>query len=551
MVIDDEEQGFNLLDQPWIVVLALDGREHEVSILDLFAQAPQLSAIGGEVPTQAFAITRLLVAFLHRALDGPADQKEWAELWSQRALPMTPIQRYAERVWHRFNLFDERAPFFQVPGLETTKGEVSGLEKIVADVPNGAPLFTTRSVSNLARLEPGEAARWLVHVHAFDPSGIKSGAVGDKKARNGKGYPIGTGWSGQLGGVLAQGADVRQTLLLNLIARDAEAYVDIGGPSDVPPWERDPDSAAWADDRPPGGAIDLYTWQTRRVRLRGDRGGVTGVVLANGDKIQPQNRHRLDPHTAWRHSPAQSKKFHTTVYMPRTHDPNRSVWRGIAAMLPSISPRRGHSSEPQRGLAPGVLQWLDDLVEEGHLPEDYVVQLRVHGAEYGSQSSTFTEIVDDVLSMPVVLLRRDRPDAGRAAEGAVADAEQAARCMAQLADNLALAAGAGSLSGAGDRARETLYAALEQPYRAWLASLHPGQDLTEARSAWQDTVRITCHRIITDLVTVAPPAAWTGRIVNQHLVNVPLAEKQCRSALRAALPLAFIDPAGTPSEATG
>jgi CRISPR system Cascade subunit CasA len=32
--------------------------------------------IGGEVPTQAFAITHLLLAFLHRAVEGPVDRDD-------------------------------------------------------------------------------------------------------------------------------------------------------------------------------------------------------------------------------------------------------------------------------------------------------------------------------------------------------------------------------------------------------------------------------------------------------------------------------------------
>lgn len=530
--------GFNLLDEPWIIVLAPDGREREVSILELLEQAPRLSVIGGEVSTQAFAITRLLLAFLHRALDGPADQDEWAELWAAAELPVDAIRTYADRVRHRFDLFTAEAPFFQVAGLTTGKGEVSGLEKIVADVPNGEPLFTTRSAASLRRISPAEAARWLVHAHAFDPSGIKSGAVGDPSVKNGKGYPIGTGWAGQLGGVLAQGSDLRQTLLLNLIARDAE-YVRVGDREDVPPWERDVDGAEWADGRPPRGAIDLYTWQTRRIRLIGGPDGVTGVVLANGDKIQPQNRHGVDPHTAWRYSEPQSKKLKTTVYMPRLHDPRRSVWRGLAAILPSISPRRGNASEPRRYQSPGVMQWLDDLAENEHLSDDYVVRVRVHGAEYGAQSATLAEIVDDMLPLPVLLLRTDRPEAGNTAERAVDDADQVSSCLWKLAENLAQAAGAEPKSGAGDRARESLYAALEAPYRSWLTTLRPGRDLTEARTEWQTIIRGVCRPITDELINAAPNTAWSGRKLNNRLVNVPLAEAWFIAALRNTLPLAF------------
>ncbi len=538
------EAGFNLLAEPWIIALSPDGREDSFSIIDIFEQAPRLSVIGGEVPTQAFAITRVLLAFLHRAIEGPQDQDEWAQYWSARKLPMDAVRRYADRVRHRFDLFDDEAPFFQVPGLRTAKDQVSGLEKVVADVPNGEPLFTTRSATDLRRMDAAEAARWLVHAHAFDPSGIKSGAVGDAKATKGKGYPIGTGWSGQLGGVLAEGTNLRETLLLNLVPWDVGTYLHIGGDADLPSWERDPDTAAWFEDRPPRGAIDLYTWQTRRVRLVGDRGGVTGVVLANGDRIQPQNRHGVDPHTAWRHSKPQSAKFKSVVYMPQTHDPTRSVWRGIGALLPSVSPRNG-GKDAQRYLAPGVLKCVSDLVGEGHLPDDYIVRLRALGAEYGAQSATFAEIIEDTLPMPLVLLREDHPEAGRTAERAVEDADNAASCLWRFAENLAQAAGAEPKCGAGDNAVEALYSALEQLYRRWLAQFGPDRDLAAADMEWQANVRTASLPIARELITAAPTTAWAGRVVNQRLVNVPIAEAWFTAALRKALPHAFARPAET------
>jgi CRISPR system Cascade subunit CasA len=530
--------GFNLIDEPWIVVLGRDGRERHESILGVLEHAPDFTTIGGEVPTQAFAITRLLLAFLHRALDGPADQQDWEKLWAANELPMDVIRAYADRVRPRFDLFDPVAPFFQVAGLRTAKGEVFSLDRIVADVPNGEPYFTTRSAANLARMIPAEAARWLVHVHAFDPSGIKSGAVGDETVKGGRGYPIGPGWSGQIGGVLPQGDDLRQTLLLNLIARDVDTYVRIGGHDDLPPWERDPDGAPW-EERPPRGAIDLYTWQTRRVRLAGDRDGVVGVVLANGDKIAPQNRHGLEPHTAWRYSEPQSKKLKTTVYMPRIHDPSRSVWRGIGAFLPSVSGRENvGGAEPQPFLAPGVLQWISDLASQGLLPETYRPGIRVCGIEYAPQQATVAEIVDDVLPVSIVVLRADRPAAGKTAENAVKDAEHVASAIWLLAENIAQAAGAEPKSGAGDSAREHFYAALEHPYRRWLASLLPGVDTDQARAEWQGLISELAKPIVAELISAASPSAWVGREVRSQLVNVALAEAWFNAALRRALPLA-------------
>jgi CRISPR system Cascade subunit CasA len=340
-------------------------------------------------------------------------------------------------------------------------------------------------------------------------------------------------------------------LVLNLVARDVDTYVRIGGCDDLPAWERDPDGASW-QERPPRGAIDLYTWQTRRVRLAGDRDGVVGVVLANGDKIVPQNRHGLDPHTAWRYSEPQSKKLKTTVYMPRLHDPSRSVWRGIGALLPSVSGRGLRAgSAPAPFLAPGVLQWISDLASQGLLPETYRPAIRVYGVEYGPQQATVAEIVDDVLPVSISVLRADRPEVGKTAENAVEDADAVASAVWRLAENIAQAAGAEPKSGAGDSAREELYAALEDSYRRWLAALLPGIDTDEARPQWQRMVAQVANTVAAEVIAAASPSAWVGREVRSRFVNVALAEVWFNAALRRALPLAqhrFSDT--TPEEAT-
>jgi CRISPR system Cascade subunit CasA len=535
------ETGFNLLDEPWIVALGPNGQECELSILDVFAQAPRLVTFGGEVPTQGFAITRLLLAFLHRAIDGPADQDEWADLWNAPELPMDRIRDYADRVRHRFDLFDTKAPFFQVSDLRTAKGTMSGLKKIVADYPDREPHFTTRSATSLSSISSAEAARWLVHVHAFDPRGIKTGAVGDLKMQEGKGFGSSIGWSGQIGGVLPEGRDLRETLILNLVARDVPSYVRIGDRDDVPPWERPVDDAMWDDKRPVHGAIDLYTWQTRRVRLAGGRSGVVDALVAKGDTIEPQNLHGVDPHTAWQYREPASKKLGVGEYRPVAHNPDRRVWAGLEALLPSVHGQRSRSGGPERYRPPGVMQWICELVQERHLPADLVIRTRVVGAQYHPRKdkTSYGEVVHDRLPLAVAVLREDDPALGQTAVNAVGDAEQTAGAVWRFAENLAQAAGAEPKSGAGDQAREQLYAGLDQPYRRWLAGLGIGIDPVAVRAEWQGTVQAVCRPVVDELLQAAGPAAWVGRTVNNRLVNVALAEAWFNAALRKALPHAF------------
>src|SRR5680860_1077037 len=216
---------FNLLDDPWIDVLENDLTRSTVSVLELFRRAHEITTISTELTTQRFALTRVLLAFLHRGYGGPATLDRWQELWGAPSLPMAALESYSAQVRDRFNLFDPAQPFFQVADLRTASDEVFGLERLIADVPNGHPFFTTRAGAGLTAISAKEAALWLIHAQGFDPSGIKSGAVGDATVKGGKGYPIGTGWAGQIGGILAEGATLRETLLLNLIPSDQDPRV--------------------------------------------------------------------------------------------------------------------------------------------------------------------------------------------------------------------------------------------------------------------------------------------------------------------------------------
>ncbi|WP_432041070.1 type I-E CRISPR-associated protein Cse1/CasA [Streptomyces chartreusis] len=73
---------FDLSVRPWIGVLRDDGKQHEVSLWQLFAQAGELRRIVGDLPTQEFALLRLLPTIAHDALDGPCDLDEWRDwLW--------------------------------------------------------------------------------------------------------------------------------------------------------------------------------------------------------------------------------------------------------------------------------------------------------------------------------------------------------------------------------------------------------------------------------------------------------------------------------------
>ncbi|MEU9271940.1 type I-E CRISPR-associated protein Cse1/CasA [Streptomyces sp. NPDC048251] len=525
---------FDLTTQPWIGVLKSDGAQEDLSLRQVFAQAAHVRRLTAEVPTQEFALLRLLLAVAHDALEGPCDIETWGELWADPQC-FAPVGGYLDTHRDRFDLLHPATPFFQTAGLRTAKDEVFSLNRIVADVPNGEPFFTAR-MPTVERLTFAEAARWVVHAHAYDTSGIKSGMAGDERVKGGKVYPLGTGWAGGLGGVFAEGETLRETLLLNLVAADTDALEFTA--DDRPAWRRAPCPPGGAE-RPPTGLRDLYTWQSRRLRLHHDADGVTGVVLGYGDPLTARNMHRREPMTPWRRSTFQEKKLRQPlIYLPRDHDPARAAWRGVTSLVADRS-ETTQGAEAAPYLRPGILEWVARLVTEGELPRDFLIRARVVGAKYGTQQSVIDEIVDDRLLMPLVLLHRQDRACARQAIGAAEDADQAVRALGDLATDLARAAGS---EGEQRRsaARELGFTALENPYRTWLAALTDAGEALGQRRWWQREIHGLISRLGERLILDAGDAAWQGRTVSAakggtQWLNAGLADRWFRGRLAKVL----------------
>ncbi|MEU0977702.1 type I-E CRISPR-associated protein Cse1/CasA [Streptomyces griseus] len=515
---------FDLVSRPWLPVQYEDGSTGELSLREVFARAGEVRRLVGDLPTQELALLRLLLAILYDAYDeapgrsggAPAQLEDWEALWDEPD-SFAVVAGYLDRHRDRFDLLHPERPFFQVAGLHTQKHEVASLNRIVADVPNGEAFFSMRR-PGVHRLGLAEAARWLVHTHAYDASGIKSGMEGDARVKGGKVYPQGVGWVGGLGGVFAEGASLRETLLLNLIPTD-EDILTSEPKADLPVWRREtPPGPGVVEGDPsaprPAGPRDLYTWQSRRLLLHTEGSDAIGVVLGYGDPLSPANRQKAEPMTGWRRSPAQEKKLgRPLVYLPRQHDPARAAWRGLASLL---YPQREDGDTTGRGTdrsrPAGIVRWLALLSTEGVLPKGSLIRTRLVGAVYGTQQSVVDDVVDDSIALRVVLLHQDRRLHGAVAVDAVADAERAVSALGHLAGNLARASGS-EAGPATATARDQGFGALDGPYRRWLVDLAEDTDLERARAAWRDTVRLVVLGIGRELLDAAGRAAAEGRVI--------------------------------------
>lgn len=550
---------YNLLDEPWIPVRLVDGTIADVGLLELLRRTTDIADLACELPTQSIAIQRLILAIAYRVAT-PRDTRDWVRQWEDGA-PTEQMIEYLERWRDRFYLFGGRFPFMQVVDLRTAKDGVSGLEKLIADVPNGEQFFTTRHGRALACIPPSEAARWLVHAQAYDPSGIRSGAVGDSQVKGGKGYPIGPAWCGHLGLVWLKGKDLDETLVLNLIPASTAALrgVDSSTEWGACSWEDpDPETSVRGDyslldsaGTPRELSIPrLLTWHSRRIRLVGDSSGVTGVVLAQGDKLAPQEMRLYEPQSLWRYSTPQSKKFKTDVYMPRKFEAGRALWRNLPGTLPTVITVQGVDKQPKQEFLPSATLSFHYQLDNASIQTTYpkVMRIQAVGVTYGPQESTFEDIYSDELTVSVAVMRAEREDLSAEIDRQVRLTEEVARDVGTLAANLARAAGEsgdGAGDGARDRAKELFFSAVDSDFRAWLTQVDGLESARDVGCRWERTLRQHATDIQTELVRGASSSAIIGRKVGNRYMNVGIAENYFRSALNKRLPVHNTNQEGT------
>ena len=552
------EPDYNLLDEGWIPVLLKDGGVERLGICDVFLRAKDIADLACELPTQNMAIQRVLEAICYRVVP-LEDKDDWKELWRQ-GLPTDEILAYLERWRDRFYLFGGRYPFMQGPDLHTPKGTVSGLETLISDFPNRKPFFTVRHGRAIDCISPDEAAIWVIHGQAYDVSGTHSGLADDELMKNGKGYGIGVSWCGQIGAVWLLGASLEETLMLNLVPADSGHLQGPapGSPEAACTWESSEietgvrrDYSHKGNPDPNGiGIPRLLTWHSRRIRLAGNRRGVTGVVLAQGDKLGPQQMQRFEPMSLWRYSMHQSKKkeYGKDVYMPAKHEPGRAFWRNLPAVLPHVELIEGFDKQKHPKFLQSATLLFHAGLDSSDL-DDYPVKFTIEavGMIYGSNESVVADLYHDRLTVAVALLEDRREDLAYLANAQIRAIEKAANALEGLGANLVRAAGGrekaagepgkGPVEGAQDRARERFFAEIDDPFRAWLAGLHEDSRVDAEREAWGKQARGIAQRVADELIEAAPTSAIKGRETGMGYMSTGIAENFFRKQVNKVLPL--------------
>ena len=235
---------FDLTCRPWLPVLRDDGSEDELSLVEVFAQADRLRRLVGDVPTQEFALLRLLLAILHDAVEGPGDLDHWQQLWED-GIPLG-------------------APTESTPTCSSTAdGSICCTRRPRSSRPRDctprrtrSPRWTGWSPTSPTALRsspcapaawsgcrsPRPPAGWCTHTPSTPPGSRRARrATPESRAARSTHWA----WAGRAtsAGSSSRAANLRETLLLNLIAFDTD-NLRIDADADRPAWRHPPPGPA-------------------------------------------------------------------------------------------------------------------------------------------------------------------------------------------------------------------------------------------------------------------------------------------------------------------
>lgn len=270
---------YNLLTEPWLKVLNLQGETESVSLKELFQRAPEFLDLAGDMKTQDFAVLRILLAILHTVFSRfnaqgkvyeeielderlrqvrPVDEDDlddyydalmdtWEAIWQNKQFPTAVLKKYFDEWQDHFYLFSDEYPFMQVTEDELVEMDISYLkstplaEKIteiklneiekrtgltfmrlmnrtVTESEKTIDLFRPKSKDTVDNVNSeGELIRWLIMYHAYTGKADKAKfyAIGKNDKEVTKYEQVSGGWIFELSGIYLKGDSLFETLMLN------------------------------------------------------------------------------------------------------------------------------------------------------------------------------------------------------------------------------------------------------------------------------------------------------------------------------------------------
>ena len=260
---------YDLATEAWIPVRMADGSRASVGLIDAIVRAHEIASLDMMVPLEEIGVFRVLMAIAYRVVDGPRTPPKRKENYERGRFPEDKAKAYFAKYSDRFDLFDEKHPFLQTPGLSVLDkdGKDSPLlaELLCFECINNKTLFEHHGVKNPRKLAPEEAARKLVAFQYYAYSGLAKKTVNLESI----GYQPNFFYAPLVSGIatILVGPTLFDTLCLNMIVvNEGQPIAEIDHSQNTLPWERE-ERLLTNKTAVPFGYFDYLVPISRHVRL--------------------------------------------------------------------------------------------------------------------------------------------------------------------------------------------------------------------------------------------------------------------------------------------
>lgn len=512
---------YNLLDEPWIMVMTEDGENKKVSLKDVFRHAHEYQSLAGDMVTQDFAVMRVLLAVLHTVFsrvnaegetykylildnrylpqneieeDDADDYAEdlfetWETLWQKGRFPEI-VETYLEAWRDRFYLFDETYPFYQVTKESIAPDKINTAEagtifgkninRLISESKNKVALFSPKyeGENNKEILNADEIARWLITFQGYT-------GVMDKTVFRTEKYTTSKGWLFDLGGIYLSGDNLFQTLWLNCMLYHTEESYRIE--RQCPCWEYTGEELikTYLQGKKINNLAELYTNWSRAIYIPADTDAHKPFSL-QAVKL-PEIEHKeqfLEPMTLWQFNQSGPNK---DCFTPRKHKENEALWRSFGLLTLSYRNDTGKGKiEAKR--KPEIMAWLDRIKSD--LGDKDIWFSAVSMKDDGNPNSRVPtdEICDELqISYDVIADEYWIPRINDAVEETKEVIESIyGRFLRDVKDIRRL----GDTSGFVGKEKEKLYFIVDAPFRRWLSQLKVDDSKEEAIKEWRKRLKV-------------------------------------------------------------
>lgn len=546
---------YNLIDEPWIsIVLNEKGQTKEVSLNSLFKNAHKFKRIAGDTVTQDFAVLRVILAILHtvfsrfNSLGEPYgyfdldhryrpitsidedDLEEyesdlmqtWKKLWFSGEFPEI-VNHYLEKWSDRFNLLDNEYPFFQVTKTEVAPDKISkdapsaisgkNINRLVSESRNKLALFSPKTPNKKELLSKSECARWLLTFQGY--TGLSDKVIFGKEK-----YKSSKGWLFDIGGIVIEGNNLFETLMLNLVLLHPES--EYRTMEQKPCWEYDASEMIehYFSKVDHDNLAALYTNWSRAI-----------YIDPNTDFEKPFECHIvklpdikhadnfLEPMTIWQYN---KKGENRGAFTPRKHQMNQSIWRSFG-----LFSMKSSTGREQR--QPGIVDWVNSV---SAIIGDKDLTIRAVSMKDDNNATSWVpvdEITDQLCINDIILADVKEsgwvPRINDAVEKTKEIVERSnknfyrnAYSFREFLEDINKIRNNKSGSFVNEEI-EKLYFQLNYPFNHWLSALRPCDPKDDRIFEWENILKDILFRQVEQILNNAGPRDYTGIVEGDKRVK--------------------------------